>query len=153
MSAYQQKLKELSLVLPPAPKPAGSYRPLVIAERTAYLSGQVSKTADGKILSGRLGQELTLEEGRQAARAAALNVLSVIDAEVGFERVEKFLRVVGYVQCSPSFYEISQVVNGASDLFLEFFGEKGVHARSAVGMASLPLNAAVEIEVTLLLKA
>ena len=130
----------------------GSYRPLVTADRVAYLSGQVSKTADGTVICGKLGQDLSPVEGQHAARTAALNVLSVIDSEVGFERVKKLLRVVGYVQCIPSFYEISQVVNGASDLFLEFFGEKGIHARSAVGIASLPLNAAVEIEATLLLK-
>lgn len=148
----EQRLKELKITLPAAPKPAGSYHPAVIAGNQAFLSGQISRTADGGLITGKVGSALTLEQGREAARAAALNVIAVIQNFIGLDRVEKFLRVAGYVQVSPDFSEISQVMNGASDLFLEVFGEKGIHARSAVGMASLPLNAAVEIEVTLLLQ-
>lgn len=151
MSA-EEKLKQLGIVLPPAPKPAGSYHPVVIAGKHAFLSGQISRAADGSLIMGKAGRELTPEQAKQAARTAGLNVLSVIREFIGLDKVEKFLRVAGYVQAAPDFYEISQVMNGASDLFLEIFGEKGVHARSAVGMASLPLNAAAEIEVTLLLK-
>jgi len=145
---YLEKIKSLNLILPPAPKPAGSYRPAVIAGREAFLSGQISKAADGRIIAGKLGRDLAAEQGKEAARTAALNVLSVIYEYIGFEKFEKMLRVVGYVQAAPDFYDISQVVNGASDLFLEVFGDRGAHARSAVGMSSLPLNAAVELEVT-----
>ena len=149
---YEAKIKQLGLVLLPPPKPAGSYQPVVVSGAFAFLSGQISKTADGKILSGKVGKDLTLEQGKEAARAAALNALSAIHHLIGFGKFERILRVVGYVQTAPDFYEIPAVVNGASDLFLEIFGPAGVHARSAVGMASLPLNAAVEIEVTLQVK-
>ena len=146
------RIRELNLVLPPPPVPAGSYEAVVFAGDMAYLSGLISKTADGKIISGKVGRDLSLEEGRLAAKAAALNVLSVIQTRIGFERLMRLVRLVGFVQAAPDFYEIPQVVNGASDLFLEVFGEKGSHARSAAGMASLPLNAAVELEVTLQIK-
>lgn len=150
---YSEKIRSLKLELPPAPKPEGSYRPVVLAGRWAYLSGQISRAANGKILSGKVGGDLSLDEGKQAARLAALNVLSVIRDLMGFEKFGQLVRVVGYVQVVPDFYDLSQVMNGASDLFLEVFGENGVHARSAAGMASLPLNAAVEIEATIHLKA
>ncbi len=146
---YQRRIQELKLHLPKAPQPSGSYRPVVISGEYAFLSGQISKTSDGRILSGKLGQDLTLEAGQAAAKCAALNVLGVIHDLIGFARFERMIRVVGYVQSSAGFYEISQVMNGASDFFLEVLGESGLHARSAVGMASLPLNAAVEIEATI----
>lgn len=150
--SYEVKIKQLGLVIPPAPKPAGSYQPVVTSGPLAFLSGQISKTADGKILSGKAGMDLTPEEAKNAARTAALNALSAIQHGIGFDRFERVLRVVVYVQAAPDFYDISSVANGASDLFLEIFGPEGVHARSAVGMASLPLNAAVEIEVTVQVK-
>ena len=149
---YEKKIQALKLVLPPPPKPAGSYQPVVLSGSQAFLSGQISRTAEGKVLCGKIGNDLTLEAGRAAAWQAALNVLSVIKNLVGFKSFERLLRVVGYVQAAPDFYEISQVINRASDLFLEVFGPNGIHARSAVGMASLPLNAAVELEVTLQIK-
>ncbi len=152
MSSAEERIQQLNLVLPPPPKPAGSYHPVIIANGTAFLSGQVSRNGDGVMLAGKVGKDLTLEQGKEAARLAALNVLSVIKNFIGFEKIEKFLRMSGFVQTAPDFYDIPQVMNGSSDLFLEVFGEKGIHARSAVGMASLPMNAAVEIEVTLLLK-
>lgn len=149
MNSYAEKIKSLNLVLPPPPKPVGSYRPVVFSGHQAFLSGQVSRRADGTLLEGKVGKDLTLTQAVEAARAAALNAISLIQEFVKFENFDQMIRLVGYVQCAPDFYQISSVMNGASDLFLEVFGEKGVHARSAVGMASLPLNAAVEIEVTL----
>lgn len=149
---YENKIVSLGILLPAAPKPAGSYRPVIVAGATAYLSGQISRTPEGKVVTGKVGRDLTLEEGRAAARAAALNVIAVIRDLVGFGKFGRMLRVTGFVQAPPDFYDISQVMNGASDLFLEVFGEDGVHARSAVAVASLPLNAAVEIETTLQLK-
>ena len=149
---YEKKIREFGLVIPPPPQPAGSYQPVVFCGNLAFLSGQISKTAEGRILSGKVGKDLTLEEGKAAARAAALNALSAIHHGIGFLKFERILRVVGYVQTAPDFHEISAVVNGASDFFLEVFGPCGVHARSAVGMAGLPLNAAVEIELTVAIK-
>ena len=146
---YKRRIQEMKLLLPKAPQPVGSYRPVVISGEYAFLSGQISKTVDGRILGGKLGQDLGLEEGKEAAKCAALNVLGVINDFIGFARFERMVRVVGYVQASADFYEISQVMNGASDFFLEVFGERGIHARSAVGIASLPFNAAVEIEATI----
>lgn len=144
----EEKIKSLGLILPPAPKPVGSYQPVVIAGSVAYLSGQISKTAEGKMIIGKVGKDLTLDQAKEAAKVCALNVLSIIKELVGFNKFERMLRVVGYIQCASDFYDMSQVMNTASDLFLEVFGEKGIHARSSIGMASLPLNAAVEIEVT-----
>lgn len=154
MSAFsvEEKLRELGLQLPPAPQPVGAYVPVVISRGVAYLSGQISKDGSGKILTGRVGQTISAEEGKKAAETAVLNALSVLNAHIGFERVERFIRLVGYIQAAPDFYAIPDVLNGASNLLLSVFGEKGKHARSAVGMASLPLNAAVEVELTVELK-
>lgn len=149
---YEEKIKSLGLVLPIPAKPVGSYTPVVMQGDLAVLSGQISKAADGKLITGKVGKELTVEQGKEAARTAALNVIAIIKDLIGFSKFERFLRVVGYVQSAPDFYEHSAIVNGASDLFLEIFGQNGIHARSSIGMASLPLNAAVEIEVTLALK-
>ena len=146
------KLRELGLTLPPAPKPVGVYQPVVISGKLAFLSGQVSKDAAGKVLAGKVGAELSLVQGQAAARLAALNALSIMKHLIGFEKIHRVVKMTGFVQAAPDFYEIPAVVNGASELLVEVFGEKGTHARSAVGMASLPMNAAVEIEIILELK-
>ncbi len=145
----EEKIRSLGLTLPPAPPPAGSYRPAVLSGGFAFLSGQISKDAEGEVTAGKIGSDLSLEQGKAAARLAALNVLSVIRHFMGLQAVEQVVRVVAYIQTAPDFHEISQVANGASDLLMEVFGEKGLHSRSAVGMSSLPMNAAVELEVTL----
>lgn len=147
--SYEEAIARLSLELPPAPQPVGFYRPVMISGSLAFLSGQISRLADGTILTGKAGEGVSLEAAREAARAAALNVLSVIKHQIGFDRFKRVVRLVGYVQSGPGFYEISQVMNAASELMLAVFGDAGVHARSAVGMSSLPLNAVVEIEATL----
>lgn len=150
---YEEKIKSLNLILPAVAEPVGSYTPVVMQGDIAVLSGQISKTADGKILTGKVGPGgMSIDQAKAAARVAAINVLAIMKDMIGFQKFGRFLRVVGYVQTTPDFYDISAVVNGASDLFLEIFGEQGIHARSSLGMASLPLNAAVEIEVTLALK-
>lgn len=150
--SLEEKLQELGLKLPEAPVPVGSYRPVLESGGFAFLSGQISKTADGKLLEGTLGKELQLEDGLKAAEAAALNVVSIAKNLIDLERIEKLVRVVGYVQVTPDFTDIHKVMNGASDLFLKLFEDNGLHARSAVGVASLPLNAAVEVEATFKLK-
>ncbi len=146
---YDEVITSLQLKLPPAPQPVGFYRPVMIAGTLAFLSGQISRLADGVILTGKAGEGLSLESAQEGARAAALNVLSVIKHQIGFERFRRVVRLTGFVQAAPDFYEISQVMNAASELMIAVFGDAGVHARSAVGMASLPLNAVVEIEATL----
>ena len=147
-----RKLEELGLKLPPSPKPVGLYQPFVVSGKLAFLSGQISKDAAGKVLAGKVGKDLSLAEGQLAARLAALNALSIMKHLLGFEKISRVLKMTGFVQAAPDFYEIPAVVNGASELLGEVMGDRGVHARSAVGVASLPMNAAVEIELALELK-
>ena len=121
----------------------------MVAGKLAFLSGQLSKDAQGKLLTGKVGKDLSLAEGQAAARLAALNALSIMKHLIGFKKIRRVVKMTGFVQTAPDFYEIPAVVNGASELFAEVMGEPGSHARSAVGMASLPMNAAVEIELVL----
>lgn len=147
--AWETVLASRGLKLPPPPKPVGSYRPVGVAGGFAFLSGQISKEADGRVITGKVGKALSVEEGKRAAACAALQAVSLIQSEIGLEKVKQVVRVTGFVQSAPDFYGQSEVMNGASELLVELFGEKGSHARSAVGVVSLPLNAAVELEVTL----
>ncbi|HOW59891.1 MAG TPA: RidA family protein [Candidatus Omnitrophota bacterium] len=148
----EEKIKQLGFVLPPVPKPAGVYLPFLEAGKMAYLSGQLSKDADGKIFAGKVGKDLTREQGQGAARLAALNALAVMKHLIGFDKIAHIVKMTGFVQTAPDFYEIPTVLNGASEIFGQVFGELGQHARSAVGVTSLPMNAAVEIELVLELK-
>lgn len=147
-----KKITQLGLSLPPAPEPVGLYQPFVVSGKLAFLSGQLSKDAEGKLVTGKVGKDLSLAEGRAAARWAALNILSIMKHSIGFKKIRRVVKMTGFVQSAPDFYEIPAVVNGASELLAEVLGEAGRHARSAVGMASLPMNAAVEIELILELK-
>ncbi len=149
--SIEEKLSELGISLPPAPQPVGVYKPVVISRNRAFISGQISKDSTGKILTGKVGDTLTLEEGQLAAKAAVLNSVSIMK-EIGFDQIVRVVNLTGFVQAAPNFYEIPEVVNGASELLVKIFGEAGTHARSAVGVASLPMNAAVEIEMTLELR-
>ncbi|MFH0985761.1 MAG: RidA family protein [Candidatus Omnitrophota bacterium] len=153
MMTPEEKITQLGLTLPPVPEPAGLYQPVVVSGKLAFLSGQISKDASGKVLAGKVGGGLSLAEGQAAARLAALNALGVMKHRVGFENIQRIVKMTGFVQTAPDFYGIPAVVNGASELLVEVFGDAGTHARSAVGMSSLPLNAAVEIELILELKA
>ncbi|MBU9889777.1 MAG: RidA family protein [Candidatus Omnitrophica bacterium] len=143
----REKLKAMGHALPPAPKPAGLYHPLVVSGKLAYLSGQISRDASGKVLEGKLGGELSLEQGREASKLAALNALSILEHLLGMDKISRLVKVSGFVQTMPDFYQIPDVLNAASEVFADVLGEKGAHARTAVGVASLPLNAAVEIEL------
>lgn len=149
---FAEKIEQLGFVLPPAPKPVGSYVPFKIVANTLFLSGQISKTAKGELITGKAGRDINLEEARNAAVVAALNAIAVIDSAVGLDRVSGINRVVGYVQTADDFYDISKVIDAASDFFYDVLGESGRHVRTAVGMASLPLNSAVELELTINLK-
>ena len=137
------------LKMPAPPRAVGQYRPVVVSGGIVFLSGQISRQADGNLITGRLGKDLTLEQGRRAAEWATLQAVSILQSEIGLEKVGQILRLVGYVQSADNFYAQSDVMNGASELLVEIFGESGCHARSSIGVTSLPLNAAVELELTI----
>lgn len=153
MSA-ELRITELGIQLPPAPAPGGVYTPVVIVDRMAYVSGQVPMTQDGKLLTGRVGSELTEEQGAAAARVTALTMLATIKAALGsLDRVQRVVKVFGMVNCTPDFQHHPQVINGFSNTMVEVFGEAGKAARSAIGMGSLPYNVPIEVEAILELKA
>lgn len=147
MSADSQ-LTALDLHLPPAPPKGGVYNPLVIVGTIAYLSGHGPYLPDGGYIMGKVGAELTLDDGRQAARQTGLAILSTLRTQLGsLDRIKRVVKLLGMVNASPDFGEHPQVINGCSELFADVFGpDVGVGARSAVGMGSLPGNIAVEIE-------
>ena len=130
-------------------RPLGNYLPLVVAGNYAFLSGQISKDSEGKIITGKVGKDIDVEEGKQAARLALLQAMSLMESQLGLDRIERVARMVGFIQSAGDFYGQSDVMNAASDLLVELLGEKGRHARTSIGVASLPLNAAVELELTL----
>ncbi|MCA9037333.1 MAG: RidA family protein [Planctomycetaceae bacterium] len=143
----ESRLEELGITLPAPPPPGGVYTPVVVVDRMAYVSGQVPYGPDGKLLSGRVGSEITEEEGVAAARVVALTMLATIKASLGsLDRVKRVVKVFGMVNCSPDFQHHPQVMNGFSNTMVEVFGEAGKAARSAVGMGSLPFNVPVEVE-------
>ncbi|MBU4270595.1 MAG: RidA family protein [Planctomycetes bacterium] len=141
-------LEKLGLQLPPAPEPKGLYKSVLISGNLAYTSGHLPLDASGKLTVGRLGAELDVEGGVKAAQWAALNILASMRAELGsLDKIKRVVKILGLVNCMPDFTQQPAVVNGCSELFAEVFGpEAGVGARSAVGVGSLPLGAAVEIE-------
>jgi enamine deaminase RidA (YjgF/YER057c/UK114 family) len=143
-----EKLVELGLVLPPPPAPKGVYRPLLVAGGLAYASGHLSVRSDGQVVAGRVGAELDVAAGYDAARLAALGILASIRHGLGsLDRVRRLVRLLGVVCCTPEFTQHPAVINGASELLAQVFGpQDGVGARSALGAVSLPLGAAVEIE-------
>ncbi|MEV4346608.1 RidA family protein [Actinoplanes sp. NPDC049596] len=141
------KLAELGLTLPTVVPPLASYVPAVQTGNYVYVSGQLP-LVEGKLpYEGKLGAEVTPEQGAELARLCALNALAAIESLVGLGRVGKVVKVTGFVASAPGFTGQPGVVNGASNLFGDVFGEQGRHARSAVGVAELPLNAPVEVEV------
>ena len=144
MAEIEAKLSELGYELPAAPDPVGNYLPITRSGNVMWLAGVGSRMTDGSRISGKLGADLTVEQGYEAARWAALNLLSRMKAELGdLDRVSRILKVVGMVNSHPSFTGQAAVVDGASDLFVALYGERGMHARSAPGMAALPGNIAV----------
>lgn len=146
--SYDGMVKELGLELPTPPKPVATYVPAVLAGDLLFISG-VLPVRDGALLrEGKLGRELTVEQGYEAAHLAVLNALAIVRQELGtLDRVRKIVRLVGHVASAEGFVQQPAVVNGASDLLVKMFGEAGKHARVAVGAAQLPLNAPVELEL------
>jgi len=144
----EQRLAELNVELPPAPKPVAVYRPLVICGDLAYVSGHGPLRVDRSLVTGRVGEDLSVAEGQAAARQTGLAILATLRNELGtLDRVRRVIKVFGMVNSTADFPDHPQVINGCSELFRDVFGaEQGVGARSAVGMGSLPGNIAVEIE-------
>ena len=146
-----EKLEELGITLPEAAAPVASYQPLVVSGDTAYISGQLP-FVDGQLVTGKLGQDVGLERGQQAARACGLMILAQLKAAGLLERVDKVVKLGGFVASVPNFTDQPKVVNGTSDLMAEVFGDAGRHARSAVGVPVLPLDAAVEVDAIVALR-
>lgn len=141
-------LESLGIELPAPPKPVASYVPAVLAGDLLFLSGMLP-FRDGQVaITGKLGQDVTVERGAEAARLALLNALAVVKQELGsLDRVRRIVRVVGHVASASGFVQQPAVINGASDLLVQVFGEAGRHARVALGAAELPLHAAIELEL------
>ncbi len=146
--SYEQKLTQLGFELPAPPKPVANYVPVVRTGDLLFLSG-VLPSRDGQlIMTGKLGQNLSIDQGMEAARVAVLNGLSIIRQEAGsLDRVKRIVKMVGHIASAPGFTDQPQVLNGASDLLVSLFGDAGRHARVAVGAAELPRQAPVEIEL------
>lgn len=142
-------LRELQLELPPAPQPVGVYKPLVLLGKLAYVSGHGPVRSDGSLITGRVGADLDLAAGKLAAQQVGLTILATLKSQLGsLDRVHRVIKVLGMVNCTPEFGEHPKVINGCSELFAKVFGaERGIGARSAVGMGSLPGNIPVEVEV------
>ena len=144
----ESRLKEKGIVLNAPGKPVANYVNAVRVGNLLYLAGKGPTKPDGSNITGKVGRDLTIEQGYEAARLTAINHLAVLKAELGsLNKVKRIVKVLGMVNCTEDFKDQPKVVNGYSDLMVEIFGEKGKHARSAVGMYALPFNIAVEVEV------
>jgi len=152
-SQIDAKLSELGITLPSAPAPAANYVPFVLADKTLYVSGQISSGTDG-LIKGKLGADMSVEDGAAAARACAISLLAQVNAACGgdWSKLDRVLKLTGFVNSTTDFTDQPKVINGASDFLVEVLGEAGRHSRSAVSAASLPLGVAVEIEGIFLLK-
>lgn len=143
-----ERLAALGIELPPPFPPAGNYLACVIDGGLVHVGGH-GPIAGDEVVRGKVGSDLTLEQAQRAARMTGLSILATLNAELGdLDRIERFVKVFGMVNCAPGFNQTPAVINGCSDLLVEVFGDAGRHTRSAVGMAELPFDIAVEIELT-----
>lgn len=143
----EEKLHQLGITLPPAPAPAANYAPFAMAGGLLFVAGQLPKDDSGLQFAGKLGSGVSIEDGQRAARLCALNILAQAKAALGdLDRIGLCLRLNGFVNSTPDFTDQPTVINGASDLIGEALGAAGVHSRIAVGCASLPMGAAVEVD-------
>jgi len=146
MSTPESRLDELGITLPEPMKPVATYVPYVMTGNLLFISGQVSATAEGRML-GRLGENMELSAGQQAARQCGINLIAQMKAALGdLSRVKAVVKLGGFVNAHPDFTDIPQVINGCSDLMVDVFGDAGKHARSAVACPVLPLGVAVEVD-------
>jgi enamine deaminase RidA (YjgF/YER057c/UK114 family) len=149
LNNFNKKITDLNLILPETPKPVAAYIAAKQAGKLVFTAGQLPLVNGVLVSKGLLGRDVEIDDAKNAAEICTLNALAAIKGVIGdLDRIKQIVRVVGYVASIPTFTQQPAVVNGASELLLEIFGEKGKHARSAVGMAVLPLNASVEIELT-----
>jgi enamine deaminase RidA (YjgF/YER057c/UK114 family) len=155
MGAVAKRLQEKNITLPAVAAPVANYVPVVIAGNMLYVSGQLPMDSGAVAIKGHLGKNVTLEDGMKAARLCALNIAAQAKAALGgdLDRVLRCVKLSGFVAASPEFTDHPKVVNGASDCMVEIFGETGKHARAAVGVSSLPLGAAVEVEAVFEIRA
>ena len=146
--SVEEKIKQLNIEIPKSPKPVGAYVAFRIVNKLVYISGQVSFDQNGNLIKGKVGSELSLEKGQEAAKACATNIISQLKSacDGDLEKVKSCIKINGYVNSTDNFLDQPKVINAASELIVNVFGEKGKHARAAVSVNSLPLGAAVEIE-------
>jgi enamine deaminase RidA (YjgF/YER057c/UK114 family) len=143
----EARLRELGIVLPTPPVPVANYVPTVLSGALLVCSGQVSAAPGGKAIKGKLGAEVALEQGQEAARICAINLLAQAKGALGdLDRIRRCVRLGGFINATPTFAQLPLVMNGASDLVVEVFGDAGRHARTTVGVAELPGDASVEVE-------
>ena len=144
----EKRLKELGIIIPNAPKPAGSYIPVVLSGKLAFVSGQIP-IKDGQVIyQGKVGTAQSIDDAQEAAKLCIINGLAQIESYCGtLDNLEKIIKISGFVNSTKDFTEHPKVINAASDLLMKIFGEKGRHSRIAVGVTSLPLNATVEIDM------
>ena len=147
MANIAQRLEELGITLPPVFPPAGSYVGASKIGNVLFVSGHGPSLGDGKFIRGKVGHDLTVDEAREAARVTALSILATMHDAVGLDHVRRIVKILGMVNTAPGFNNTPAVIDGASDLFIQVFGEDGRAARSAVGLAELPFDIAVEIEL------
>ena len=146
--SVEAKITELGVDIPLPPQPVGAYVPCLISGNLAITSGQLPMVEGALLYRGKLGRDFSVDEGYKAARICALNCLGVLKSTLGsLDKIKRIIKVTGFVHSENDFYDQPKVINGASELLGELFGDKGKHARSAVGVNSLPLGAAVEIEM------
>jgi enamine deaminase RidA (YjgF/YER057c/UK114 family) len=149
----EERLEQLGLALPPTPQPTGSFITAVPFDGLVFVSGHAA-WEDGRFVTGRLGDDMDVEDGKRAARLAALCCLATLKAELGrLSRIQRFVKLLGMVRATPDFGEVTQVMDGCSNLLIDLFGDEGRHARSAVGMSTLPSCCAVEVEMVVAVRA
>jgi enamine deaminase RidA (YjgF/YER057c/UK114 family) len=145
---FDKKLKDLGIALPEPSKPVANYVKAVRTGNLIYLAGHAPVRPDGSYVTGKVGRDLTIEQGYEAAKLTGISLLATLKAEIGdLNKVKRVVKVLGMVNCHSDFADHPKVINGCSDLMVAVFGDKGKHARSSVGMNSLPLNTSVEIEM------
>lgn len=153
MNAIEDRMKELGIILPEPTKPIAAYVPGMQAKNLVFISGQLPIREGHLLYTGKLGRELDIEQGRLAARQSIINCLAVLKQYVYcWDQLAQIIKITGYVQSADDFYQQAQVINGASELLQEVFAERGCHARAAVGVNTLPLNAPCEIEMIALVR-
>ena len=144
----EENLKKLNIILPPAPNPVGAYLAYQKSKNLVFVSGQISLKPNGELIKGKVGSDLTLEQGQEAAQVCAINILSQIKAACNgdLNKIKCCIKITGFVNSNDSFTDQPKIINGASELFVKVFEENGKHSRAAISANSLPLGAAVEIE-------